>query len=126
MSKVYRVKGSTTDVTECELCGRVDLKGTIVLEVLDADGNGTGEVVYYGANCGAKAAGWTQRDIKQAAKTADQAARDAATREREARRDAEATRWTAWLTEQTGETEIPAALAKLGGFAAATAAYRAA
>ncbi|PXY20844.1 hypothetical protein [Prauserella muralis] len=67
----YRVNGTTADVTECELCGRVELKGTVVLEALDVEGIGTGEVVYFGAQCAARAAGWTVREVRKAAKSAD-------------------------------------------------------
>ena len=35
----YRVLGTTDEVTTCDICGKVELKGTIVLGVLDADGN---------------------------------------------------------------------------------------
>lgn len=52
----YRVLGTTDDVTTCEICGREELKGTIVLGVLDADGNVEAEI-YAGSSCGARAAG---------------------------------------------------------------------
>lgn len=126
MSKVFQVKGSTTDVTECELCGRTELKGTIVLQPLDIDGNAEGNVTYYGANCGAKAAGWTQKTIRVAAQLADREAARIAQAAASAAASAAYARWTTWLTEQTGETEILTATAKLGGFTAARAAYRAA
>ena len=74
--KLYKVLGTTDDVTECEHCGRTDLKGTIRLGVLDADGN-VEDVTYFGAVCGARAAGWTTKDIRKAAKTADDAYADA-------------------------------------------------
>lgn len=57
----YRVLGTTDDVTRCDLCGRQELRGTIVLAVLDADGNPEGEL-YAGSTCGAKAAGRTGRN----------------------------------------------------------------
>lgn len=87
-TKAFAVLGTTDHVTVCWLCGRDELRGTIALDTLDADGNRTGNVVYYGASCGAKAAGWTQKDIKAAAKAADQAKRDAdrAAREEQSRR----------------------------------------
>lgn len=50
-----RYIGTTDDTTACEHCGRVDLKMTVVLELLDAEGNGAGEVVYYGSTCAARA-----------------------------------------------------------------------
>jgi len=52
----FRYIGTTDDLTECEQCGRVDLRCTVVLEVLDADGNGEG-VTYYGSSCAARALG---------------------------------------------------------------------
>ncbi len=97
----YRVLGTTDDVTECGLCGRVELKGTVVLGVLDLDGNVDG-VVYYGSSCGARASGWTTKEIRVAAKAADQAARDTKRVEREERDR----RWTAardeWISVNVG------------------------
>jgi hypothetical protein len=61
--KAYRVKGTTDEVTECELCGRQELKGTVMLAPLDEDGNEE-EIVYFGSSCGAKAAGWTLKIIE--------------------------------------------------------------
>lgn len=81
--KLYRALGTTDEVTECEHCGRVDLKGTVILGVLDEDGNVESRT-YFGAVCGAKATGWTTKDVRKAAAAADRAAREA---EREARRE---------------------------------------
>lgn len=68
--KVFKVVGTTDQVTECGHCGRIDLKGTIILGELDEDGT-IGVVTYFGSVCGAKAAGWTIREIRKAAKNAD-------------------------------------------------------
>jgi hypothetical protein len=81
-SLAYKVLGTTDDVTECEHCGRTELKGTIRLGALDADGN-VEDVTYFGAVCGARAAGWTTKDIRKAATAADRAAQEAARVERE-------------------------------------------
>lgn len=104
--KVFRVLGTTDEVTMCELCGRDELKGTIVLDELDEDGNATGNIVYYGASCGARAAGWTTKEVRKAAEQADDAKREV---EREAQRAAfEANRaeWLAardaWIAENIG------------------------
>jgi hypothetical protein len=78
----FRVLGTTDDVTTCEHCGRVELKGTIRLGVLDADGN-VEDVTYFGAVCGARAAGWTTKDIRKQATAADRAAVEAARVERD-------------------------------------------
>lgn len=101
VQKVYRVKGTTDEVTECELCGRQELKGTVVLAVLDADGNEE-DVVYFGASCGAKAAGWTTKVVRDAAKAADKAAHEArlARMQEESRRFCNAR--DAWVNENIG------------------------
>jgi hypothetical protein len=100
--KAFRVLGTTDDVTTCELCGRDELKGTVVLAVLDDDSNRTGEVVYYGAQCGAKAAGWTTRQVRDAAKAADRNRRDAEEAERRAKHRAWITDRDAWITANLG------------------------
>jgi len=87
-AKAFRVLGTTDHVTVCWLCGRDELRGTIALEVLDADGNATGTVVYYGSSCGARAAGWTQAEFKAAVKIADQERVDAVRAARQAESDA--------------------------------------
>lgn len=97
----YRVLGTTDDVTECECCGRADLKATVMLGILDADGN-VEEVTYFGSSCGAKAAGWTAKFVRDEAKKADKAR---AARER-AQRDADMLAWIAardqWIAENIG------------------------
>lgn len=53
----FRLLGICDDVTACDCCGKQELKCTMALEELDADGNAVGEV-YYGRDCGARALGW--------------------------------------------------------------------
>lgn len=43
----------TDDVTTCDCCGRVDLKATVEMQVLDADGN-VAAVEYYGRTCASR------------------------------------------------------------------------
>ncbi|MFC7979523.1 hypothetical protein ACFUT3_30360 [Streptomyces cinereoruber] len=85
--KVFRVGGTTDQITECELCGKPELKGTVQMIELDADGNDFQDH-YFGTSCAAKAAGWTQRDVKAGVKAAEAAKREAAriAREEESRR----------------------------------------
>ena len=108
--KAYRVHGTTNDVTTCELCGKVELKGTVMLVPLDADGNPDGDVSYFGTSCAAKAAGWTVQEVRAGiatVKRAERAAKKAAEKEeiarikREAwaRRDAETKAYNAWIKE---------------------------
>ncbi len=82
----YRVLGTTDEITRCEHCGRDDLRSTVVLAVLDDEGNDTGERVYFGSTCGAKAAGWTTaRKFREDAAAADRAKGAAIRRARDAR-----------------------------------------
>jgi hypothetical protein len=66
--KQYEYKGITDEETSCSCCGRVELKATIVLAVLDADGNATGEVTHFGRTCGARALGWNVKAVDVAVK----------------------------------------------------------
>ena len=68
----YRVRGTTDDVTTCQQCGKPELKGTVILDILDADGN-TEDVTYAGSTRAAKMAGGrvTGAKIRQQADAAD-------------------------------------------------------
>ncbi|AER47602.1 hypothetical protein DS6A_48 [Mycobacterium phage DS6A] len=110
----FIVRGRTDEVTTCELCGREDLSHTIALEVLDADGNGTGEVTYYGSECGARAAGWTAREFRANVKAHDTAVRDWLRAEREFADDQYHAARDAWLLDNYGVADLHAA-AKLAG-----------
>lgn len=59
----FRILGTTQDVTNCECCGRVGLKKTVVLGVLDADGVVMCET-HYGVDCAARATGFGAAAIK--------------------------------------------------------------
>lgn len=52
----FRYIGITDECVECQACGKVDLRSTVVLAVLDEDGN-TESVTYYGSSCAARALG---------------------------------------------------------------------
>ena len=95
--KVYRIKGTTDEVTTCDLCGRQELKGTVVLIALDADGNADGDPSYLGTSCAAKAAGWTVRETAAKVKKVKAAESAAKFREIYAARDAETKAYEAWL-----------------------------
>lgn len=126
-AKTFKVMGTTNDVTACELCGRTDLHHTIVLVPLDADGNDAGAPVYYGSECGARAAGWKQGEVVKAAKTADEARQQAEYAARRAVQEAEDAKFDAFLIVRTGITgDRYAQLQALGGFKAANDAYAAA
>ncbi len=54
MSIKFRYLGITDECIVCQLCGKADLKSTVVLAVLDEDGNEE-TVTYYGSTCAARA-----------------------------------------------------------------------
>lgn len=53
-TKSLRILGITDEKTECECCGKANLKCTVAIEHLDGDGNGTGSIMYYGRDCAAR------------------------------------------------------------------------
>ncbi|MYY03110.1 MULTISPECIES: hypothetical protein [unclassified Streptomyces] len=112
--KAYKVKGTTDEVTTCELCGKQELKGTVMLMPLDVDGNEDGDVSYFGTSCAAKAAGWTVREVNagvKAAKDEDRARRDA---DRRAAWAAQTEFLAGWYLEHYGTTDLHKA-AELAG-----------
>lgn len=100
--KVFRVLGTTDDVTTCDQCGRDDLKGTVVLAALDGEGNDDGET-YMGSDCAARATGWTQKRIRDEVKAAEKAKREAERAAREAACDARTAQETAEMIEWAAE-----------------------
>lgn len=69
----FALLGIDDDVTTCDCCGKSELKCTMALSEMDADGNEIG-VVRYGRDCGARALGW-----KVSADRAEKLARGTAT-----------------------------------------------
>jgi hypothetical protein len=114
MAKAYRVKGTTDDVTECELCGKEELKGTVMLVPLDAEGNEDGGVSYFGTSCAAKAAGWTVRDIKAGIKRAADEERVRKQTERDAVSAAEREFLRNWYLEHHGTSDLHEAAKRAG------------
>lgn len=55
MNTNIRILGTTDERTECECCGKTNLKCTVAIEALDADGNGTGSISYFGRDCASRA-----------------------------------------------------------------------
>lgn len=123
--QVFRVLGTSDEHDTCELCGRTELKRTIALEHVD-----TGEVVYFGTDCAARAAGWTERELSTRVRAAEQerAAREAA--ERQAAWEAERAAYHEWLGAEAGEpvtaaNEHDVAARRFGSPLAAWRAFRA-
>jgi hypothetical protein len=53
----FRYLGTTDESVICEKCGKADLRSTVMIIPLDAEGNDDGEVTYYGSTCAARALG---------------------------------------------------------------------
>ena len=70
----YALLGIDDEVTTCDCCGKSELKCTMALSELDADGCEVA-VVHFGRDCGARALGW-----KVAAERAEKIARGGAVR----------------------------------------------
>jgi hypothetical protein len=49
----YRMHGISDDTDTCEICGKVELRRVVMLQVLDADGNPE-ELIYAGTTCAAR------------------------------------------------------------------------
>jgi hypothetical protein len=124
-TKQFKVLGTTDERTSCDCCGRANLKATVALEDIE-----TGDIVYFGSACGARAAGWPMKAWKSEVKAADdnRAAAERAAREAIAR--AEHARWAAFLDraagavrDWSGKQDIFGQIQVLGGFKAARALY---
>lgn len=78
----YRMIGTTDDVIDCARCGKPDLRMTVVLALVDAEGGEEG-VTYFGTSCAAKVL--AERGVRTtAAKVRDEARRAQDKRERDA------------------------------------------
>ena len=73
MEKLYKVLGFNDDVCECDVCGKVELKGTYALEEV-----GTGDVIRAGSVCGATMAGWSKREWAKKVKESERLTMEAA------------------------------------------------
>ncbi len=71
MRTYYSVKGSTSDVTTCGVCGREELRRTVVLHEHDYDTKDFIGVVYAGTDCASRVAKCPQHEIAQRVRNAD-------------------------------------------------------
>lgn len=53
----FRYIGTTDDCTQCEQCGKSELKNTVIIMPLAEDGSDDGKRCYYGSTCAALALG---------------------------------------------------------------------
>lgn len=99
----YQARGTTDDVTTCGICGREDLKSTVILAIITPDGTCDG-VTYAGSECAAKLSGRPVKDIRaEAARADDQARKDRQQAAAQASADNNA-RFAAWAAAKWGIT----------------------
>lgn len=55
MTSGYKALGISEEFTECQCCGKPNLKKTVALQWLDEDGNEDGPVLYFGTTCATRA-----------------------------------------------------------------------
>lgn len=114
----YRFIGTTDSVTTCDCCGRTGLKVTVCIHNEE-----TGDELYFGTSCAAKALRIPSKEVTAGAKAADRAREEAERAQRDAEHRAHMIRWTNHLVARTGgrfpATEIFQMIRDLGGMAAA-------
>ena len=117
MSESVKFLGCNDEQTVCDLCGRDDLKKTVVLDI-------DGDVVRYGSDCAARALKWGVKDVRSAAKKAQDELDAQALAEATAARRSESARWFAWLDSKSTAPSVTEQIHELGGYGAAKRAYR--
>jgi len=130
-ARIFRILGTSDEVTSCDCCGKVGLKSTVALVELDADGSES-EPLYFGCTCAARAMRREVKEVRREVADADRAEVARKNAERMARMDAENNRWFAFLIERTGgifdrhgRPEVFEMIQRLGGFKAAREGYAA-
>ena len=91
VEQVYRNLGFTEEVTACDCCGKVDLKGTYAIENLM-----TGEIMYFGCVCAANKMNWSKKEFVTKYKADEKQQGDAA--RTEYRNSAEMKSYNNWVT----------------------------
>ena len=71
MKTYYSVKGTTADVTTCQVCGREELRKTVVLHQFNYDDKSFMGPVYAGTDCAARITGSPEHEMKQKVRNAD-------------------------------------------------------
>jgi hypothetical protein len=99
--QVYRVKGFTGEITTCQICGRDELRGTVILRELDAEGNELVET-YAGTGCAAEVGRWTQRQVKAELRAIREAERAATAAARQAEQERDGAAFVAWVNQTYG------------------------
>jgi hypothetical protein len=101
-SPKFRIVGTTDEVTSCDCCGKTELKSTVELWELDADGNDLGDQpVYFGVTCAARAMRREVKEVRRDVRTADQVREAAARAAKYAAEKAREDAWRYWLNQHS-------------------------
>ena len=121
----FQFLGTTDEHTSCDCCGKKNLKSTVAIRNLE-----TGEDVFFGVTCAARALKLQVAEVRKGAADADRAEADRREAVRRAAAEAESVRWNAFLMRATGGINDWSGkpctflmVQSLGGFTAARARY---
>lgn len=95
-AKLMKCLGTDDSVNSCDCCGRDNLKATVAFETE------SGDVVYFGVVCAAKASGKSSVSIRAEARVADNVKAAAARAESHKKHAEHMAKWEAYLIKATG------------------------
>lgn len=124
-AKLMKCLGTDDSVNSCDCCGRDNLKATVAFETE------SGDVVYFGVVCAARASGKSSVSIRAEARVADDAKADAVRKAADEARKAKSAEWLAHLVKITGGINdwsgrpcIASMIRAAGGFGKATEGFQ--
>lgn len=131
IARAFRILGTTDEVDACDCCGKTGLKSTVAVVELDADGNElTGDTLYFGCTCAARAARREVKDVRRDAAAEDRAREEAERLARAERARRSHAAWVAHLVARTGgiyswdgKPDVFVMIRSLGGHAAAAVGF---
>ena len=116
METLYKIKGTTKDTTECDCCGRENLKLTVIMAECDIEGNCFGEPHHFGRVCAAKHARRSASEIWEEAKKEDKIIMDEKYKKQQKEADKEYERLRTFVKQETGLDDYSQGLQAMGGF----------
>lgn len=101
--RMFRVLGTTEEVDSCDCCGKTNLKSTVELMELDAEGNeASSSPVYFGVTCAARAMRREVKEIRREITAAERVKHEARMAAMRAKQDRYMAAWVAHLVARTG------------------------
>lgn len=112
----YTILGTTDEHSECDCCGRTELKSTVALQPTDG-----GEPVYFGVTCAARALKCGVKEVKSELRAQEKRADAEKAAAARARSKEACAQWFAFLNRAAGPGEVFDQIQRLGGIKAARA-----